>query len=185
MALLAGCYLAGAATPRSASPELASLERKLDHIDANARRARPDQTPTVLREQEINAFLASDQVNLPEGVESVTLEGQAGAITGHARVDFDRVRAGIHSSNPLLSVFTGVHEVEVVTHAHGIGHKGYVHVDSVSLDGIEVPRFALELFVEKYIQPRVPQVGIDSIFDLPDKIDLAIVGQHTLVLTQK
>ena len=102
MVLLACCFLAGAATARSTSPELASLERKLDHIDANARRARPDQTPTVLSEQEINAYLASDQLTLPDGVESVTLEGQAGVVTGHARVDFDRVRAGIHSSNPLL-----------------------------------------------------------------------------------
>jgi hypothetical protein len=161
------------------------MERKLNHIDVNSRLRRPDQTPTVLSEQEVNAYLASDQITLPDGVESVTLEGQAGVVTGHAHVDFDRVRAGIHSSNPLLSVFTGVHDVEVITHAHGIGHKGYVHVDSVSLDDIEVPRFALELFVEKYIQPRVPQVGIDSIFDLPSKIDMAIVGQHTLAMTQK
>jgi len=184
-ALLACCLLAGAATARSTSSELASIERKLDHIETNSRRARPDQTPTVLSEQEINAYLASDQLTLPDGVESVTLEGKAGVVTGHARIDFDRVRAGIHSSNPLLAVFTGIHEVEVITHAHGIGHKGYVHVDSVSLDGVEVPRFALELFVEKYIQPRVPQVGMDSIFELPNKIDVAIVGQHTLALTQK
>lgn len=185
IALLAGCLLAGAATGRSTSPELLSIERKLHHIETNSRRARPDQTPTVLSEQEINAYLASDQLTLPDGVESVTLEGKAGVVTGHARIDFDRVRAGIHSSNPLLAVFTGIHEVEVITHAHGVGHKGYVHVDSVWLDGVEVPRFALELFVEKYIQPRVPEVGMDSIFDLPNKIDVAIVGQHTLSLTQK
>jgi hypothetical protein len=184
IALLACSFIAWAATAR-VSPELASMERKLNHIEANSRLARPDQTPTVLSQGEINAYLASDHIALPAGVESVTLEGQAGVVTGHARVDFDRVRAGIHSSNPLLGVFTGVHEVEVITHAHGVGHKGYVHVDSVSLDGIEVPTFALELFVEKYIQPRVPQVGIDSIFALPAKIDVAIVGQHTLALTQK
>lgn len=177
--------MAGAATAPSTSPEVASMVRKLNHIDANSRRPRPDQTATVLSEREINAYLASDQLTLPDGVESVTLEGQAGMVTGRARVDFDRVRAGIHSSNPLLAVFTGVHEVEVTTHAHGIGHKGYVHVDSVSLDGIEVPQFALELFVEKYIQPRVPEAGMDSVFELPDKIDVAIVGEHTLTLTQK
>jgi len=184
-ALLACSFIAGAARATSTSPELASAERKLNHIEANSRLAHPDQTPTVLSEQEINAYLASDQLNFPDGVESVTLEGQAGVVTGHARVDFDRVRAGIHSSNPLLAAFTGVHQVEVVTHARGIGHKGYVHVDSVSLDGIEVPQFALELFVEKYIQPRVPQAGMDSIFALPDKIDVAIVGQHSLTMTQK
>jgi len=58
-------------------------------------------------------------------------------------------------------------------------------VDSVSLDGVEIPHFALELFVEKYIQPRYPGIGIDSRFALPDKIDTATVGQHQLAVTQK
>jgi hypothetical protein len=185
VALLACSFIARATTASSTSPEVAGVERKLNHIEANSRLAHPDQSPTILTEQEINAYLASDQITFPDGVESVTLEGQAGIITGHARIDFDRVRAGIHSSNPLLAVFTGVHQVEVITHAHGSGHKGYVHVDSVSLDGIEVPQFALELFVEKYIQPRVPEAGMDSIFALPDKIDVATVGEHTLTMTQK
>lgn len=170
---------------RSTSPELASMERKLNHIDMNGRLVRPDQTPTVFTEAEINAYLASDQVTMPDGVESVKLSGEAGTVTGVAHVDFDRVRAQVHSSNPLLSVFSGVHEVEVITHAHGVGHRGYVHVESVSLDGIEVPRFALELFVEKYVTPKAPQVGMDLQFNLPDRIDMAVVGQHTLAVTQK
>jgi hypothetical protein len=181
------CCVVGwsATTARSSSPELTSMERKLNQIEANSRLLHPDQNPTLLSEDEINAYIASDQVTLPDGVESVVLHGQPGIVTGHARVDFDRVRAGIHSSNPLLAVFAGVHDVEVVTHAHGAGHRGYVHVDSVSLDGVEVPRFALELFVQKYVQTQVPQAGMDSVFDLPYKIDLAIVGRHSLTLTQK
>jgi hypothetical protein len=58
-------------------------------------------------------------------------------------------------------------------------------VDSVSLDGVEVPRLVLQLFVEKYLQPRYPEIGIDSRFPLPDRIDTAIVGQHLITLTQK
>ena len=170
---------------RATSPELTSMERKLQRIETNGRSARPDQTPTVFTEAEINAYLASDQVVMPEGVEAVKLQGESGMITGVARVDFDRVRAQVHSSNPLLSVFSGVHEVEVVAHGHGVGHRGYVHVESVSLDGIEVPHFALELFVEKYVTPRAPQVGMDSQFDLPDRIDMAVIGQHKLAVTQK
>jgi hypothetical protein len=100
-------------------------------------------------------------------------------------VDFDRVREGAHSTNPLLSIFSGVHEVLVATHARGAGGQGYVHVDSVSLDGIEVPNFVLELFVEKYLQPKYPQIGIDSRFALPDRIDTATVRQHEITLTQK
>ena len=165
--------------------DLASIEQKLRHIETNAGRARPDQTPTVLTENEVNAYIASDKVKLPDGVKWVKLTGAPGVITGTAQVDFNRVREGIHSSNPLLSIFSGVHEVVVVAHAHGAGTTGYVHVDSVSLDGVEVPHFVLELFVEKYLTPKYPQIGIDSQFALPDRIDTATVGLHQLTVTQK
>jgi hypothetical protein len=165
--------------------DLASMEQKLHHIQANVGRARPDQTPSVFTESEVNAYIASDNVKLPDGVKSVKLAGAPGVITGTAQVDFDRVREGAHSSNPLLSIFSGIHEVVVVAHAHGAGRTGYVHVDSVSLDGVEVPHFVLELFVEKYLTPKYPQIGIDSQFALPDRIDAAIVGLHQLTVTQK
>jgi len=167
------------------SPEAAELQRKFDHLESNGRGKHPDPTPTVISEQEINAYLASGEVQLPAGVEWVKLTSTPGAITGSARVNFDLVRAGVHSSNPLLSIFAGMHEVLVETHAYGRGGQGHVHVDSVWLDGIEVPHFVLELFVEKYITPKNPQVGIDSRFQLPDRIDTAVVGQHQVTVVQK
>jgi hypothetical protein len=177
--------VAASAANNKTSPEFASVNRKIAHLEANGRTAHPSSTPTVLTEAEINAYLASDQVQFPAGVNSVHLTGSQGTISGTAKVDFDQVRAGIHSSNPLLSIFSGVHNVDVDAHAYGRGGQGYVHVDSVSLDGVEVPNFVLELFVEKYIQPRNPNIGIDSRFKLPDRIDSAVVGQHQVTLIQK
>jgi len=176
---------AGSLGASGESREVSKPQRKIQHIETNARSRHPDPTPTILTEQEVNAYLASDQIQLPAGVQSVKLEGHPGIINGTARVDFDRVREGAHSSNPLLSIFSGVHEVAVATHAHGANGQGYVHVDSVSLDGIEVPNFALQLFVEKYLQPRYPQIGIDSRFNLPDRIDRATVGEHQITIIQK
>jgi len=177
----------GKSKPVSTKPpsDAAVMEQTLLHLQANARLPRPDQTPTVFREQEVNAYLASAEIELPAGVQSVKLEGTPGVITGETKVDFDRVREGIHSSNPLLSIFSGVHDVVVVAHAHGAGGQGYVHVNSVSLDGVEIPEFVLELFVEKYLQPKNPQIGLDSQFALPDRIDTATVGLHKLIVTQK
>jgi len=177
----------GKSKPVSTKPpsDAAVMEQKMLRLQANARLPRPDQTPTVFREQEVNAYLASDEIELPAGVQSVKLEGTPGIITGETKVDFDRVREGVHSSNPLLSIFSGVHDVVVVAHAHGAGGQGYVHVDSVSLDGVEIPEFVLELFVEKYLQPKNPQIGLDSQFALPDRIDTATVGLHKLIVTQK
>jgi hypothetical protein len=162
-----------------------SMDRKLSYLEQNGALTHPNQAPTVLTEQEINAYLASGRVQFPAGVQSLQLQGDPGVITGKSRVDFDQVRAGHHNHNPLLSVFTGVHDVTVTAHAHGAGHEGILHVDSVSLDEVEIPHFALQLFVEKYIQPHHPEIGIDSRFNLPDKIDTATVGRRELTLTQK
>ena len=164
---------------------LSSFNRKLEHIEANGQRAHPDPTPTVFTEQEVNAYLASNDVDLPEGVESLKLEGHPQTVTGRARVDFDRIRAGMGYSNPLLTIFSGVHDVLVATHAYGVGGQGHVHVDSVSLDGVEIPRFVLEMFVEKYLHPKYPEIGMDSTFPLTDRIDKATLGEHSLTLTQK
>jgi hypothetical protein len=119
------------------------------------------------------------------GVESVRLVGISGAITGRCRVDFDRVREGRANSNSLLKLFSGVHEVVVSAQAVGSNHKGRVQVNSVVIDGIDVPRFVLELFVDKYVTPRYPGVGLDSTFALPDKIETATLRQHVLTIVQR
>jgi hypothetical protein len=183
--LVLSAALATFPTSQKTAPDLTSFDRKLEHLETNGERAHPDPHPTVFTEQEVNAYLASEQVTLPDGVQWVKLEGHPQTVTGKTRVDFDRLRAGTRSSNPLLAIFSGVHDVVVETHAYGAGHEGHVHVDSVSLDGVEIPRFVLELFVEKYLQPNYPEIGLDSRFTLPNRIDAAAVGEHTLTLVQK
>jgi hypothetical protein len=170
---------------KSSSRDLVSAERKIDHIESNGRSSRPNQTPTVFTEPEVNAYLASDNVKMPAGVESVKLEGEDGVITGNAKIDFDRIREGVHSSNPLLSIFSGIHDVVVIAHAHGAEGRGHVHVDSVSIDDMEVPHFVLQLFVDKFLTPKYPDLGIDSQFRMADRIDSATVGTHELTVTQK
>lgn len=162
-----------------------SMERKLNHVESNAKLNHPDPAPTEFTEQEINAYLASGAVQLPTGVQSVRFQEQPSLVTANTRVDFDRLKAGMSSPNPLLSIFTGVHDVVVVSHAYGLKRTGFVHVDSVSLDGVEIPRFVLQLFVDKYLRPKYPQAGLDSQFVLPDRIDGAVVGTHMLTVTQK
>ena len=160
-------------------------QAKLQHIEKNAEIAHPDRTPTEITEQEVNAYFAAGRVKLPAGVESVTFEAQPGVITASCRVDFDQVKAGTHSTNPLLSLFSGVHDVVAVANASGAAGQGLVDVQSVSIDGVEVPQFLLEIFVEKYLTPKYPNVGLESRFALPAKIDTAVVGEHKIVVIQK
>jgi hypothetical protein len=162
-----------------------SMQAKLDHIRANSEREHPDQTPTVLTEEEINDYLASNHVQLPQGVKKVRLEGRSGVVDAFVNVDFDEIRGGQRSANPLLSLFSGRHDVRLQADAAGSGGQGKVHVRRVSIDGIDVPQIALQYFVEKYITPKYPNVGIDSTFQMPNKIDVATVNYHKLTLTQK
>jgi len=171
--------------PISDSAAAANAQRKMDHIESNGALEHPDPAPTAFTEQEINAYIASGKIELPDGVKSVHLVGVDGTATGTARVDFDQIKTGRKSSNPLLSMFSGVHDVEVQAHAQGSGGNGTVHVDSVMLDGAEIPHFLLQLFVEKYLQPKYPDIGLDSRFALPDRIDTATIGKHLLTITQK
>jgi hypothetical protein len=163
----------------------ASAEAKFRHIEENARRNLPDQTPTVLSEREINAHLASGRVHLPTGVRSVRFTGHNGVVTTTARVDFEAITAQSRSSNPLLSLFSGVHDVHAVAHAAGSGGRGRVHIDAIDIDGVNVPRVALQFFLDRYVRAKHPEAGLDSIFTLPARIDTAVIGDRQLIITQK
>lgn len=162
-----------------------SLQTKLDHIQQNGEQEHPDQAPTVMTEEEINDYIAAGRIVLPQGVKKLKLEGHSGVVTAFLNVDFDEIRAGQNSSNPMLSLFSGQHDVRVEADASGSGRQGRVHVREVDIDGFSVPRMALEYFVSKYITPKYPNVGIDSQFQLPNNIDMAMVGYHKLAVTQK
>lgn len=173
-------------TPSAGSSRLAaSMQSKINYIEQNARKSPPNPAPSVMTEEEINAYLASGQVQLPQGVNKVRLQGQSGKVDAFLNVDFDKIREGQHSSNPLMGLFSGVHDVTVETDASGAGGQGKVHVNTVSLDGTEIPHMALEYFVDKYITAKYPNIGMDSQFKLPDRIDSAAVGYHKVTVIQK
>jgi hypothetical protein len=162
-----------------------SAEKKMAILTQNAIKAQPDPTPVDFTEMEINAYLNSGRVELPKGITQLRFTGNNNHVTANTRVDFDTVTEGRGGGNPLMALFSGTHDVEVQAQAVGIRREGRVHIDSVSIDGIGVPKAALEYFVDKYIKPKYPELGIDSTFDLPGRVDSAVVGDHKLTVIQK
>jgi hypothetical protein len=173
------------APKKKLSPAAARMQQKLDHIDQNANANPVDQRPTQLNEDEANAWVAEGMLKLPKGVKKAVFHAQSGTIHCDANVDFDEITAGQHSFNPLLMIFSGTHDISVASAADAQGGTGRVHIQSASLDGIDIPRAALELFVNRYLKPKYPNVGLDSEFKMPNRIDTATVGNHYVVLTQK
>ncbi len=187
LALFAALAAAPVSAPQNAQPPSAaeSMAAKLDHLRQNGEQAQPDQTPTTLSEDEINAYFAAQMVGLPKGVRAVTFSGEAGVVTATTSINFEEVKEGRTSANPLLAIFTGTHDVKVIGEVSGAGGRGTVHIRDAAIDGISVPRLVLEIFVERFLKPKYPNVGLDTTFALSARVDTAVVGKHVLTVTQK
>jgi hypothetical protein len=185
--LLTIATAAQTAPRRAANPFADSMERKLQYVDQNSRRPQPDPAPTVLSEQEVNAWFASPYAKLPKGVRSLRLIGVNGEVTANASIDFDAVKEGRGGGgfNPLMSMFSGTHDVQVVATAQAQNGEAQVHVQSASIDDVNIPRLALQFFVDHYLKPKYPNVGLDSTFRPGYRVDSASVGRHQLTVIQK
>ncbi len=161
------------------------MQQKIAYLKENAAKAHPDPKPVELTEAEVNAFFNEGGVKLPRGVSHVRLTSQPAVLDAHAQIDFEAIMQGKGSSNPLYSMFSGTHDVHAVAQATGSTGTGSIRVQTVELDGIAVPQFALEFFVQHYITPKYHNVGVTSTFKLPLRIDSAIVDKGRVRLVQK
>ena len=84
------------AQPGSSGHRLAdSMQTKLDYIQQNGQKAQPDQTPTVMTEEEVNDYIAAGRIVLPQGVKKLRMEGRTGVVTAFLNVDFDEIRVPV------------------------------------------------------------------------------------------
>lgn len=162
-----------------------SMEQKIAHLKQNAAREHPDPKPIEITQDEANAYFAEGGVKMPKGVSGLNLTATPGLLDGHAKVDFDVLTEKARSSNPLLAVFTGVHDIHVVAQASGSHGTGTITVQKVELDEIEIPQLLLQLFVDRYLKSKYPNVGLTSTFKLPLRIDSAAVENAKVALVQK
>jgi hypothetical protein len=179
--------IAIAQTAPRRSPLADSMERKLQYIEQNSRNPQPNPAPTVLNEAEVNAWFASPYAKLPRGVHSLHVVGANGQITANASINFDEVKEGRGGGglNPLMAMFSGTHDVQVIANASAQNGEAQVHVQSASIDDVNIPRVALEFFVDHYLKPKYPNVGLDSSFRPGYRVDSASVRAHQLVIVQK
>jgi hypothetical protein len=167
------------------SPAAQRFQSKLDYLEHNAHSNPVQRRSTQINADEVNAWFREGGYKLPHGVEKVVFHSRPDTINASATVDFDAVKEGKHNLNPLLSIFSGVHEVQVAANASARNGQGHVTIESVAIDGIAVPHMALELFVNRYLKPKYPNVGLENNFIMPDRIDTATVANDSALLTQK
>jgi hypothetical protein len=158
---------------------------RLRHIQQNGISATPDTAPTVLPDDEGNAYFAAGRVKLPASVQQLRYSTTPGTVNAVARIDFDVLTQNSTSNNPLLSLFSGVHDVRVIAGASAQNGTATVTAQSVEIDGMTVPRVALEYFVNKYLTSKYPNVGMTSHFKLPSRVDSAKVESAKVTVYQR
>jgi hypothetical protein len=158
---------------------------RLHHIQQNGLSATPDSAPTVLPDDEGNAYFAAGRVKLPASVQQLRYSTTPDTVNAVARIDFDVLTQNSTSNNPLLSLFSGVHDVRVIAGASAQNGTATVSAQSVEIDGVTVPRMALEYFVNKYLTSKYPNVGMTSHFKLPSRVDSAKVETAKVTVNQR
>jgi hypothetical protein len=168
------------------SASYSSAASKIAWLAENGRSPQPSHRPTVLTAAEWNAYLNEGGVNLPDGVSHIRISTKPAVVHGEAEVDFDRLTANRTRNNPFLSLFTGKHQVSVVAQAAATNGVATIIVQSVALDGVEVPLIALEYFSNRFLRPKYGNaVGMESTFHLHNRIDTAILGVDQVTITQR
>jgi hypothetical protein len=166
------------------TPAYTSMEKKIAILEAGPQNA----SQTVnLTQDELNAFLNEGGVQLPNGVSNVKFDLRPAVVHATSEVNFDQLSEGHGGGgNPIFSaLFSGTHDVEAEAQASGTNGEGTITIQSVKLDGVQVPKSALEYLIQHYVKPKYPQAGMTSTFELPAKIDTAVVQQGQVELVQK
>jgi len=175
-----------AAAPVKSQKTLAdSMEKKIALVRENGARPEPQKRVTIFEQDEINAYFAERRLKMPDGVKSVTFDLSTDKVVSQTRVDFDEITRERRNHNPLMYLFTGTHNVEVVARTRNSG-AGAIHVavESVVIDGVTVPRMALQFFIERFVNPKYPTVGLDRDYQLPSKMKSVVVGARKGTVTQ-
>ena len=162
-----------------------SIQQKLVYLKLNAAKTHPDPKPVELTEAEVNAYFNEGGVKLTKGVSQVHLTSRPGIIDGHAHVDFEPIMQGRNPNNPLYNLFSGSHDIHVVAEAAGVNGIATIKTQTVELDNVAVPEWALEFFVQRYLTPRYPNVGMTSTFKMPLRIQTARIETGKVVLEQR
>lgn len=168
------------------TPAYLSMDKKIAVIESNSSNPPAQPQTTTVTQDELNAYLNEGGVTIPKGLSNVKIEFSLGTVHASSQVDFDQLSEGHGGGNPIFSaIFSGTHDVEADAQASGSNGEGTVTIETVKLDGVPVPKSALEYLIQHYVKPKYPQAGMTSTFNLPDKIETANVQQSQVALTQK
>ena len=157
--------------------------RKLTELTSPSHESSP--SAFEFSEKEINSYLRYQISGLyPKGLDEVRIHILDNAIRAEARINFDDLQSGIKAGKMTVmsSLFSGVHEIDLVGKLNARDGGGRYEILGCSLDHTEIPKPLVDLLVKKYLIPKYPDAAPDKTFALPYGIDKIECNQGKLAI---
>ena len=193
--LLPGAGRLGTATALASSRAAQAVAVSAEAADSAIEKLRQIRKPSTGRssatiqfsEEEVNSYLDYELApRYPAGVSKVSVRLLPGRLLGTAEVDFDKAKAARRAPGGMMNyLFWGVHTLSVEGGFSAVNGVGQFDLESVSLDGVALPRTLVDFLMEAYLKPRFPGLDIDSPFPLPQSIDRVQVLRESIEVVVK
>ncbi|MBM3740423.1 MAG: hypothetical protein FJW39_32110 [Acidobacteria bacterium] len=163
-AAIAVCLLAQA-------PEVAAVKSKIQQIEQDRI---PAGGKVFFTSRELNLYVTDLlKAEAGDGLKNPKLVLGTNRAEGSAVVNFVKLQTAKGQPPGLLIglLLRGEHDLTVRVRGRSSGGQAQVDVDEVTLDGLVIRGKTLELLIEYYLQPRVPDVKIGKPFELRHGVD--------------
>ena len=173
-------FLASANLVMAASPAYYSARRKLDIIEENRAPAGAVYTFT---KAEIEAWAAVRlPQDIPEGFRNATVDLGNNVATGHALIDFMRLRQarGAPKNWFIDRLLEGERPVAVMVEVRSASGTCTVFLRSVEISGIAATGSVLDFLVRNFFLSMYPDAKINEPFKLDDRIDSVTIRPNAV-----
>jgi len=115
------------------------------------------------------------------------VEFQPNRPQGWAEVNFDQLKNRFPTaSNSVVDYFLqGTHTLGVEGTFYSSNGMGRFDLETVTLDGITLPRSVVDFLMEHYLKTRYPNAAVDRPFRLPFSIDRISVETGSVLMVGK
>jgi hypothetical protein len=160
-----------AAGLRAFSSEAASFQQKLHRIESETLTAG---SKIVLTSHELNAYVVELLAKeAGEGLRNPKVTLGTNRAEGSATVDFVKLQTAKGKPPGILLslLLRGEHDLAVRARGTSGGGTAQIDLEEVSIDGLVIRGKSLDLLIEYYLIPRVPDIKIGRPFELRHNVD--------------
>ncbi|MBI4478451.1 MAG: hypothetical protein HY651_00330 [Acidobacteria bacterium] len=193
--LLPGAGRLGTATALPPSRAAEAVAISAEAADSAGEKLRQIREPSTGRssatiqfsEEEVNSYLYYELAQRdPAAVSKVSVRFLPGRLLGTCEVDFDKAKAARRVPAGMMNyLFWGVHTLSVEGGFSAVNGVGQFDLESVSLDGVPLPRTLVDFLMDAYLKPRFPGLDLGSPFPLPYSIDRVQVMRESAEVTTR